>query len=325
MRKFVGRLFTALLVFIGVAVIFNLSWLAPTTSGNIKILAHRGVHQTFYRKGLTNETCTAERIYEPTHRYLENTISSMRAAVGYGADMIEIDILPTMDKQFAVFHDWTVDCRTNGTGRTIDHSLAELQALDIGYGYTANNGKTYPLRGTGVGLIPSLSEVLTAFPGLDFMINLKSNRASDADDLMTYLEQNSHAFTGDTIIWAGPKVAHRWRNLNGLANITTRQETKKCAQNYILLGWSGHVPHECAGFGLVVPENLSWLYWGWPQRTLTRFEQADMRVFINGALSGPHEGIDTLEQLADIPTNYNGWVITNRIEVIGPALKGANH
>ena len=32
--------------------------------------------------------------------------------------MIEIDVHPTTDGQFAVFHDWTLDCRTNGAGVT---------------------------------------------------------------------------------------------------------------------------------------------------------------------------------------------------------------
>ena len=36
----------------------------------------------------------------------------MRAAFAAGADIVELDIHPTTDGQFAVFHDWTLDCRT---------------------------------------------------------------------------------------------------------------------------------------------------------------------------------------------------------------------
>ena len=45
-------------------------------------------------------------------------------------------------------------------------------------------------------------------------------------------------------------------------------------------------------------------------------------------LLGPYEagdvgsaGIDTLEQLAQVPGGFDGHVWTNRIEVIGPALR----
>ncbi len=58
--------------------------------------------------------------------------------------MVEIDVAPTKDGKMVLFHDWTVDCRTNGKGETRDLTLAELKALDIGYGYTADGGKTYP-------------------------------------------------------------------------------------------------------------------------------------------------------------------------------------
>ena len=108
-------------------------------------------------------------------RYLENTIASIEAAFAAGADIVEFDVHPTTDGHFAVFHDWTVDCRTEGHGVTREHTLAELKALDIGYGYTADGGKTFPFRGKGVGLMPSLDEVLAAFPMRRLLINVKSN------------------------------------------------------------------------------------------------------------------------------------------------------
>ena len=39
----------------------------------------------------------------------------MRAAFAAGADIVEFDVHPTSDGQFAVFHDWTLDCRTAAT------------------------------------------------------------------------------------------------------------------------------------------------------------------------------------------------------------------
>ena len=89
------------------------------------------MHQTYSREGLTAETCTATRIFPPAHDFLENTLPSMEAAFNNGADIVEFDIHPTTDGHFAVLHDWTLDCRTNGTGVTREHSLAELKGLDV--------------------------------------------------------------------------------------------------------------------------------------------------------------------------------------------------
>lgn len=58
----------------------NTSLLASPPNEEPWLLAHRGMAQTFDLAGVENDTCTAER--------------------------------------FAVFHDWTVDCRTNGKGVT---------------------------------------------------------------------------------------------------------------------------------------------------------------------------------------------------------------
>ena len=110
----------------------------------------------------------------------------MEAAFAAGADVVEFDIHPTTDGQFAVFHDWTLDCRTEGNGKTRDHAMTDLKKLDVGYGYTADGGKTFPLRGKGVGLMPTLDEVLDAFPDKRFLINVKSNDAGEGEKLAAY-------------------------------------------------------------------------------------------------------------------------------------------
>ena len=92
----------------------------------------------------------------------------MEAAFAAGADVVEFDVHPTTDGKFAVFHDWTARLPHRGQGRHARASLAELKALDIGYGYTADGGKTFPFRGKGVGLMPSLDEVLATFPDRGF-------------------------------------------------------------------------------------------------------------------------------------------------------------
>ena len=70
----------------------------------------------------------------------------MQAAFDLGADVVELDIRLTKDNKLAVFHDYTLEYRTDGTGQVRDYIMEELKALDIGYGYTADNGQTYPLE-----------------------------------------------------------------------------------------------------------------------------------------------------------------------------------
>ena len=67
-------------------------------------------------------------------------------------------------------HDDGLECRTNGSGLLREHSVAELKTLDVGYGYTADGGRTFPLRGAGDGLMPTLADALLKYPRQRFLI-----------------------------------------------------------------------------------------------------------------------------------------------------------
>jgi glycerophosphoryl diester phosphodiesterase len=121
----------------------NTNLLTAHQEGKVVLLAHRGMAQRFDEHDLTNDTCTATRMSAPTHDYLENTVRAMQAAFDAGADIVELDVHPTTDGEFAVFHDWTLDCRTDGHGVTREHAMTELKQLDIGYGYTADDGRPF--------------------------------------------------------------------------------------------------------------------------------------------------------------------------------------
>lgn len=214
MKSVFKRLGMSAAVLLLAVLVFNASWLAPVPAGEPKLLSHRGVHQTFHRDGLTNETCTAERIHPVTHAYIENTLPSIEQAFALGADIVEIDVRRTADDQFAVFHDHMLDCRTNGTGLIRDATMESLRQLDLGFGYTADGGQTYPLRGQGIGLMLSLGEVLHALPDRAFLINVKSNSASDADAFFAYLASQNVGLNSRSALWAGPRFAERSRTLN---------------------------------------------------------------------------------------------------------------
>src|SRR5438874_1348299 len=175
MRKVWRPLVSAVCLLAAFIFLNNTGLLVSPLPGEPTLLAHRGIAQRFDTTDLKNDTCTATRMLPPTHGYLENTIASMRAGFEAGADIVEFDVHPTTDGQFAVFHDWTLDCRTEGRGETRAHDMAYLKTLDVGYGYTADGGKTFPLRGQGVGLMPSFAEVMDAFAGRQLLVNFKSN------------------------------------------------------------------------------------------------------------------------------------------------------
>ena len=217
----------------------NSSLLAVVPTGRPLLLAHRGLAQTFPMEGITGETCTAQRIYPPQHPYLENTLPSIAAAFEAGADIVEIDIHPTADGHWVVFHDWTLECRTNGSGVTREHTLAELQTLDVGYGYTADGGKTFPFRGKGVGLMPSLDEVLAEFPDRAFLLNIKSNDPEEGVQLAAYLPRLPESRLDRLAVYGGDEPIRSLRSRLPQVRVMSVETLKQCLLPYIALGWTG--------------------------------------------------------------------------------------
>lgn len=64
----------------------------------------------------------------------ENTLKAFRIAVEQGADGVELDVQLSADGHVVVCHDETLDRTTDGTGRIVERTLAELQRLDAGEG-----------------------------------------------------------------------------------------------------------------------------------------------------------------------------------------------
>lgn len=300
----------------------NASWLAPVRGGTPTILAHRGMAQTYPRAGLTAETCTAERIFPPEHPYLEGTIASMRAAFDLGADVVEFDIHPTTDGQFAVFHDWTLDCRTNGSGVTREKTLPELQALDIGYGYTADGGRTFPFRGKGVGLMPSLDQVLAAFPGHRLLINIKSNDPQEGVLLAERLAKLPSEHLARLMAYGGNRPIEAIHARLPSLRVMSRATLTDCLMNYELQGWAGFVPSACKETLILLPVDVAPWLWGWPNRFLERFDDADTQVFVVGPYEGDFaSGIDDAEVFLRLPKGFTGGVWTNRVDRIAPLMR----
>jgi glycerophosphoryl diester phosphodiesterase len=322
MKRFWLRVLLAIGAVVAVAFIQNTSLLAPASSARPILLAHRGLAQTYPATGVTNTTCTASRINPPEHPYLENTLASMDAAFAAGADIVEFDVHPTTDGHIAVFHDWTLDCRTNGSGVTREKTLAELKALDIGHGYTADGGKTYPFRGKGIGLMPTLDEVLARFPERRFLIHIKSNEAREGEALAERLLRLPASRLERLMAYGGaaPIEALRAR-IPALLTMSTAAE-KRCLLHYLAMGWTGLVPASCERQLILLPSNYAPWLWGWPARFSARMREAGSEVIVAGALvdGEASSGIDHADQLKALTRPIPG-IWTNRIDRIAPLVQ----
>ncbi|WP_067969478.1 glycerophosphodiester phosphodiesterase family protein [Nocardiopsis trehalosi] len=311
-RRRVLRTTAAVLVLAAAAVwAGNTSLWGPDPEGGPGVLAHRGLGQTFDVADTDADTCTAEIIHEPEHDYLENTLPSMRAAFDAGADVVELDVHMTADDRFAVFHDWEVDCRTDGTGTTRDHTLAELQRLDIGYGYTADGGRTFPFRGEGVGLMPSLDDVFDAFPDEELLLHVKSEDPAEGVLLADRLAELPAERRAAVTVYGGDAPIDALHARLPDLRVMSKGLMVDCLLRYEAVGWTGHVPDACAGLQLHIPEGYGPWLWGWPDRFTARMAEVDTRVVLVAGSGGASEGFDTPEAVDRVPTGFDGLIWTN--------------
>lgn len=112
----------------------------------------------------------------------ENTMTAFQGAVDLGFRCLETDLQISRDGVLAAFHDDTLDRTTDGTGPVSDYLWEELREMDAGYrfqpaGPEAPDGD-FPYRGRGV-RIPSLEELVTAYPEAVVSLDLKGDRLEE--------------------------------------------------------------------------------------------------------------------------------------------------
>ncbi len=285
--------------------------------GDYKFLAHRGLAQTFDTSLVEWDTNTAGIIYEPEHPYLENTIPSMRAAFDLGADVVELDIELTKDNKLAVFHDFTLEYRTDGSGEVSDYTMAELKMLDIGYGYTADNGLTYPFRGKGIGLMPELDEVFAAFPDKELLIHVKDGNIKTYEVLWNdYLSTMTNERLAQITVYGDNAGIEFLREQSPTIRLLSIAMMKSALLKYELFGFTGYIPKELHNMELHLPLKYAKFLWGWPNKFIKRMESVNTRVVIVAGDGKWSQGFDTVESLQTIPKGYNGYIWTNRIDKV---------
>lgn len=154
-----------------------------------------------------------------------NTLFAFKTAAAKGADVIELDVHATSDRELVVIHDATVDRTTNGEGRVDGMTLKQIKELDAAHWFVPGCGtcadkkpSDYAYRGIATGdrklpkklkkkyrandfTIPTLEEVLRTFPKKFINIEIKAT-APDTEpyeeELATLLEEYNRS--SDTIV-----------------------------------------------------------------------------------------------------------------------------
>src|SRR5690606_37645391 len=106
--------------------------------------------------------------------------------------------------------------------------------------------------------------------------------------------------------------------------VWSRRGLLDCLIQYELFGWTGIVPESCSNTKVMIPVNAAPFLWGWPNLLLQRFADAGSEVILLGPYGAGDPGtagLDDVDMIAQIPEGFPGYVWTNRIELVGPALK----
>jgi glycerophosphoryl diester phosphodiesterase len=109
----------------------------------------------------------------------ENTLESFAQAIALGVDAVEFDVRLTRDGVPVVIHDPTLSRTTSRPDIVAEIPYADLRRVDAGMWFTPDGGATFPYRARGL-TIPSLADVLDAFPRIPVLIEIKVAGTSGA-------------------------------------------------------------------------------------------------------------------------------------------------
>nr|WP_068085626.1 glycerophosphodiester phosphodiesterase family protein [Pseudovibrio stylochi] len=244
----------------------------------------------------------------------------MQAAFAAGARVVELDIHRTTDNQLAVFHDWQVDCRTNGQGNTASYSMAQLKNLDIGWGYTADGGMSYPFRGYKEAM-PSLTEVFQSVEG-EFLVNIKSSHTREAEALIRLLKKNPEFAEKIWSVYGAEIPIHYLQKHLPQISSFTKKENKYCLLSHLLTGWFNYASPMCQNTIIAVPSNYTAYIWGWPHRFTQLMKHNNTQVIAMGPRNkaATSEGIDKMSELKPLE-NFSGYIWTNKAQNLTEVFK----
>lgn len=194
----------------------------------------------------------------------ENTLPAFLAAVQAEVPYLELDVWSTADGQVVVHHDASL-LRLCGLDRRVaDLTLAQVQALDAGYGFSPDGGHSFPFRNRGV-KIPTLAEVLTAFPQARLNVEVKDPSPDAAERTVAAVRQTGRE--KDVLLAAeDQRIMDRLRSACG--DIPTGLSFAEAAAFFAWFdnGFQGHyrppgvalqIPESYGGRQLITPETVA--------------------------------------------------------------------
>jgi len=190
----------------------------------------------------------------------ENTLYAFRQSRKMGVDVLEMDVRSSKDGVLVVVHDADLDRTTDGRGAVEEFTLDQFENLDAGYGWSNDEGKTFPFRGRGI-RIPALYEVFRAFPEMRLNIEVKSSDVATADALCQIIRSHSKEKTVMVASFHGEVVeAFRARCPEVVTAATRREIVSFMRLELVFLGKLYRpeaevfqVPQESGGFDVVTP------------------------------------------------------------------------
>ena len=317
---------TAFLLALGLLILTftNASWIAEPPQGSVRLIANHAISQQQIPTSGDPGDCVAALIEPPVHDYLENTERSFAKARALGAQMVQMDIAFTSDGQIALLADDTLNCRTDGSGPVSGKTLAELQQLDIGYGYSADGGNTRPLAGNPRNHMGSLDEALRVLGHIPILYHIPGGDPRDARRLVQALNASGREVEriGDAFYGSAEPIA-AIRKAYPAAWAWTWQEVEACGTDYKQIGWTGIMPASCKGGTMAIPIDRQWPFWGWPNRLIARMKAAGGHIIVTGPAIEDRDisGLTLPEQLHDVPASFNGHLLIDDYWTVGTALR----
>lgn len=229
----------------------------------------------------------------------ENTFAAFDIAQSAQADALEIDIRLSKDKQLLVFHDETLERVTNGSGKLFDYSLLHLKRLDAAYHFHNLQGEPY--RGRRITL-PTLTELLEAYPDLRINIDIKDNSLLAARLLAECIAKTSSEYR--TLVGSFHiKVIEYFRQI--APEIPTAASSKEVASSLLL----SKIPKSSLSVkaaALQIPPNYGWLNLSSP-RFIHYLKQQQKPVH--------YWTINQKEDMRRLLSNGADGIVTDRIDV----------
>ena len=78
---------------------------------------------------------------------------------------------------------------------------------------------------------------------------------------------------------------------------------------------------------VIVPIDQAGFLWGWPNRFLDRMHRHRTEVMliarVDSMSTGRFSRLDTAEEFSRVPAGFDGFIWTDQVKVIGPAVHGA--